>query len=195
MLIKSCIQRELDKFYKEIQINANCKNDEKSVLFIANHFSWWDGFLAEWVNQRIFQKRYHVMMLEKELEKRKFLSQTGAFSIQPNSKSSIESLKFAAQLLSDSGNWLTFFPQGKIQSIYRTDFEFLRGFEYIYKFRHNQFRIVMAAYFVDFLIGLRPKLNVYLKDFEPETEGLYALEKQYNDFYQQCLSKQKTLEQ
>jgi hypothetical protein len=181
--------------FNGIAIFSDITDNEQSILFLSNHFSWWDGFLAEYVNQQIFQKKYYVMMLEEELSKHLFLRNTGAFSIKKNSRSSLDSLKYSASILSEKNNFICLFPQGKIQSIYRNDFRFEKGVEFIQRYSTQQFRIVMAAWFQDFLSEKKAHLYVYLQEFKMDEFSISELENQYNSFYSQCLQKQMKLEQ
>ena len=71
-------------------------------------------------------------MLESQLKRYKFFRYTGAFSIEPSSPSSvIESLRYSSEILSETDNYLIFYPQGEIQP-YETGFiNFKNGLEYL----------------------------------------------------------------
>jgi 1-acyl-sn-glycerol-3-phosphate acyltransferase len=51
------------------------------VLLLANHFSWWDGFLLYYINQKVFRKQFHVMVIEETVQKVGFFKYMGAFSV------------------------------------------------------------------------------------------------------------------
>ncbi len=76
-------------------------------------------FIAQRVNNLVFKRKMHVMMLEEELHKRSFLRKLGAFSIRKNSLSALHSLKYATKILSKPKNLLLLFPQGSFQSAHR----------------------------------------------------------------------------
>ena len=44
-------------------------DSEKSLIVLPNHFSWWDGFLIDYVNRKLFGRKFHILMLEEQLKK------------------------------------------------------------------------------------------------------------------------------
>ena len=63
--------------------------EDKPLLLVGNHFSWWDGFFAYYLNYTLWRRKFHVMMLEEQLEKRMFLNKVGAYSVKRGSRSEI----------------------------------------------------------------------------------------------------------
>ncbi len=80
----------VERNFSKIKILKDFEDNDKAVLMIGNHFSWWDGFFAHYLNMKLLQRRFNVMMLENELKKRMFLNKIGAFSINKGSRSAIE---------------------------------------------------------------------------------------------------------
>ena len=76
----------------------------KAILLIPNHFSWWDGFFYYFINLKFFRKRFHVMMLEKELSKRPIFKYIGAFSVEQKSETVQETLSYTSDLLKNPNN-------------------------------------------------------------------------------------------
>ncbi len=99
--------------FQEVRVLGETSETDRPVLLIPNHISWWDGFFAWHLNRTVFHKRFHIMMLEKELAPRLFFSRVGAFSINKSGKGMVESLNFAANLLNNEQNMVVFFSSGQ----------------------------------------------------------------------------------
>ena len=129
------------------------------------------------------------MMLEDELAKRPFMRQGGAFSIQPGSRSMIDSLNYAAELLKNPENMLLLYPQGKIHSLYETDIQFGTGINHILKKAGPQVQVIGFVVLLDFLSRAKPRLRFYLQemDYYSETD----LNQTYRNFYDECIQRQK----
>lgn len=68
------LQKILKKDFHQIRYDKNFEFDKnKSILFIGNHFSWWDGFFTYYLKMHLFKKDFNVMMLEEELKKEFYL--------------------------------------------------------------------------------------------------------------------------
>lgn len=162
---------------------------DKSILMLGNHISWWDGFWPLELNRRFFRKRYHVMMLEKELQKRMFLAQGGAFSINPGTRDIINSIRHAADLLNDSGNMVMIYPQGKIHSQHDRDIQFNPGIHKIIKLAPDNIQVIFSAALVDYGEKARPTLTYYLEEYAAQSpDGVQAA---YNLFYDRALATQR----
>ncbi len=159
---------------------------------ISNHFSFYDGFIQILLNLKVFKRRFHFMMLEKELRKTMMLSKIGACSISKGRRSSLESLAYAVELLQDKENLFLFFPQGKIESIYTREFTFEKGLlSYFLKNAKNDFQLVFNVNLINYGTNLRPDLCVYY-----ETQSINAdtnaedVERAFNRFAEVCFTKQ-----
>lgn len=182
------------KEFREIRISGDYRDKGLPVLLIGNHFSWWDGFFAYELNRRIFRKKIHLMMLEEQLKRHSFFRRLGAFSINPGSRSVLESLDYAAGLLRHNGNLLTLFPQGKFYSQYSTEIEFQKGWFRILKNAENPVNVIFMANLTDYFSGRKPTLSIYIEEY-PDTTGfdLVLLNNKYKEFYSRSLEKQKAL--
>ncbi len=166
--------------------------NDQPVLMIANHVSWWDGFWANEMNNRYFKRDYFVMMLEEQLKTRPFLRQGGAFSIHPGKRSIIHSLRYTAELLHNPDNLVLIFPQGKIHSLYQTEFVFMRGLDRAFKQLTNPIQVLFAVAMVDYFSAARPTLSYYFSLAENQEQVSAALlEQKYQAFYAACLQQQK----
>lgn len=91
-------------------------SDSKGLIITPNHFSWWDGFLINYVMSEFTKRKPYLMMLQEQLVKYPFFKYLGVFSVNPASPSSVkESLSFAEKISSDPANYLVLYPQGEIQ--------------------------------------------------------------------------------
>jgi len=178
--------------FRDVMIDApDAVPGQQAVLLIGNHYSWWDGFAGNYLNIKYFNKKFHVMMLEEELRQRRFLSKAGAYSIQPSSRQVFESLHYTNELLKDNTNLILLFPQGLIQSVYQHPLRFASGW---YKVLDSQ---MMPSIF--FMVTLpeygsyaKPTLYIYVKQYHPlENSGPADVEKEYNLFLAQCISKSR----
>ncbi len=98
-------------------INELPEIDKKQALLITpNHISWWDGFFIDFITRPRINRKIHLMMLEAELEKIKFFTKVGAFSINPgNRKSIIETRDYLKEITDNTGNFAVIYPQGEIE--------------------------------------------------------------------------------
>ena len=79
--------------FNDIEIDKN-----RSILLLANHFSFWDGLILHFINDKLFKKNFYVMINEATAYKINYLQYGGAFSINKNSRGMLESLDYAANL-------------------------------------------------------------------------------------------------
>ncbi len=191
----------IDKFFKayifwkirrnfhELIIRSDFKPSQKPLLFVANHVSWWDGFWVLKLNSMLFKKKIHVMLLESQLMKNPILKFSGAFSINPGSKSVVETLKYSLKVLENQNNMLVMYPQGVISSLYSNRVEFKDGGDFLVKKLGDKVDVVMGNFFVEYLSNLKPTLFCYLKRYDAKTG--FSLEDSFNQFYNESLDQQR----
>lgn len=185
---------KLEKAFRPIRLIGEYASAEGSILLIANHFSWWDGFIQYRLNRQVFQKKFYVMMQEQQLIHHKILCQGGAFSIRKGSREIMESLRYSAGLLEDTNNLLLLFPQGRIQSIHTAEFRFQKGMEYLLKHTSGQVQLVFNVNLIDYFSEKRPSLSVYYRKYEPAGSfALPVLENAYNEYARECKQRQYEL--
>ncbi|CAN5734815.1 hypothetical protein BH23GEM8_BH23GEM8_18370 [soil metagenome] len=102
------------------------------LILIANHVSWWDGFLLHEVHRTLRPLApLHTVMLESELRQHRLLRSLGAVGMHPESAASvircIRTLKGRLERRPDS--IVAFFPQGRIWPSGRRPLGFRRGVE------------------------------------------------------------------
>ena len=184
--------RAMHYHFREVQCIHALELAERPVLLLGNHTSWWDGFFGLYLNQKIFKKCFHAMMLEEQLSKRMSFSHAGAFSIQKESRSMVHSLKYAGERLKDKENLVCIFPEGEITSAYTRPLYFQRGVLKVMQYAQFDFQLVFVAALTDYGPFPKPTLNFYLTAHNPlQVQTLEDLEKAYNAFYTQAVHQQR----
>ena len=102
------------------------------LLLVANHVSWWDGFLLRAVQRALRPaSTLYTIALERELVKHPVLRMIGAVGIEPSSPASI--LRAVRTLARKRGAMphavFGYFPQGRITPSYRRPLGFRRGLD------------------------------------------------------------------
>ena len=175
--------------YHTVSIENHFADNGNAVLLIGNHVGWWDGFWAMYLNLKVLKRKFHFMMLEEQLLRYRFFNYTGAFSVNKGSRSVVESIRYASELLNDSENMLLMYPQGRLHSMYEHHFQFEKGIERMLKNRERKVQVVFSANLVDCFTEPKPSLTIYTENYEGAFT-VEALEQAYNDFYARCLEKQ-----
>ena len=175
--------------YHTVSIENHFADNGNAVLLIGNHVGWWDGFWAMYLNLKVLKRKFHFMMLEEQLMRYRFFNYTGAFSVDKGSRSVVESIRYASDLLNDSKNMLLMYPQGRLHSMYEHHFQFEKGIERILKNRERKVQVVFSANLVDCFTEPKPSLSIYTENYEGACT-VEALEHAYNDFYARCLENQ-----
>jgi 1-acyl-sn-glycerol-3-phosphate acyltransferase len=105
---------------------------QRPLLLVANHVSWWDGFLLMEIRRCLRPTApFHTLMLETELAKSSFLRRIGTIGIDPASPASIlrAARELSARLEKRPDSLVFFFPQGRIWPSRRRPLGFERGAE------------------------------------------------------------------
>jgi 1-acyl-sn-glycerol-3-phosphate acyltransferase len=100
------------------------------LLVVANHTSWWDGFLVREIHRALRPADpFHTVMLEEELQRHPFLRRLGGIGLTRGSTSSLRGLlRTLARLREESpGALVLFFPQGRLWPGHRRPLGFLPG--------------------------------------------------------------------
>ena len=172
-------------------VNSSFIPDNRSILLIQNHFSWWDGFFAWFINKNLLKKKFHLLMLEKELSKRKFFSRVGAYSIRKNSKEILQSIEFTSKILENHGNVVVVFPQGKLGSQHHWNIVFEKGIERIMKKSENTCLLFVVC-LTDYYAHRKPTVTFHLKEYIGEM-SIKLIEEEYNLFLKQSILLQDNI--
>ena len=177
--------------FREIVLHTQIEDKGLPVLMIGNHFSWWDGFLAEYVNRRLFDRKYHVMMLEEQLRTRMFLNKTGAYSIRKGDRSMLETFRYSAELLGDPRNVVVMFPQGRIHSQHDHQIVFERGWYRMMDKVENPVQMVFFIMLTDYYSHRKPSLHIYVYDFHYAGRNLEEVEEAFRERFRESVEQQK----
>lgn len=182
---------QLKRYFRKVSVNGDFEDNGKPVLVIANHFSWWDGFIQLWLNKKVFKRKFHVIMLEEQLRKFMILNKAGAFSIKKNSRDIVESLAYTTDLLKQNENMLLIFPQGEIQTLYTHDFVFEKGVEYILKKLDGEVQVVFNVNLIDYFSFKKPSLNIYFRHYIlADKIDIKTIQQDFTYFAHQCIKNQ-----
>lgn len=185
------ISKRVTQHYHQLVFDPVATDPEKSILLVANHYSWWDGFLFFHLNKLLFKKKFHIMVLEETIIEHGFLKYVGSFSVSKNSRSMLETLKYAGSLLDDPQNLVVIFPQGKLYSNFISAISFEKGLDRIVSFSQQKFNYVFAASFTEEFSEPKPTVFIYLKIYAAANfAGLAAVQSAYQMHYQQSKSVQ-----
>lgn len=184
------VMKLVKRSYHNITYNKLEVPVDKAVLMLANHYSWWDGFLLYHVNHYLLKKRFHVMVIEETVKKVSFFKYMGAFSVQKNSRDVVESLNYAAELLNDPQNLVLIFPQGKLYSNFADEIRFEKGLARIIDKVTAPYQVIMAATFTENLQHKKPSANVYLANLLDKPQLLTGLQQQYQQHYNSARAQQ-----
>ncbi len=177
---------KLRRHFSEVLANPPALDTSKSLLVIANHSSWWDGFTFLWVNIRHWRRKYFILMLEDELAKRPLFAKAGAFGIQPGTRDVVNTLRYAAEVLSHPENVMVIFPQGRIESVHTETLTFQQGVERIVA-DSNRVQILFAVCLPDFGTAKpKPALRFFFEPYPADGFEHKAAAAQFNTFHQRC---------
>jgi 1-acyl-sn-glycerol-3-phosphate acyltransferase len=180
----------LKRHFRNIVFECSVNTAGRPVMLIGNHFSWWDGFIAYRINDLFLHKRFNIMMLEEQLKSRLFLNKAGAYSINPGSRSVVETLSYTSGLLHDAENMVVVYPQGTITSIHRRPVRFERGTERIIAGASDKLMILFYVALPDWYSGKKPGLYVRVIEYSAMERNIPDLEEAYNIFLDECIAKQ-----
>ena len=165
--------------------------EDEAILLLANHFSWWDGFLLFQLNKLVFKKNFHILVGQSDFEKRWFLKYLGAFSPSAKGKDTLETLIYAGHLLDEPTNLVLLFPQGRLYSAHVSAVNFEKGVMQVINASQKNFKIIFAATFADYFSKRKALVKTALQCWEGEEYiSLQLLKSEYNKHYTKTLKEQ-----
>lgn len=178
------VQWSLGRHFHQLRSDPIGIDKNKSVLLVANHFSYWDALILYTICFKFLKKNFHVMVRQDTTPQLKYLRFGGAFSISKKSRDMLGSLHFAAELLDDPKNLVLIFPQGKLYSNFVNEINFEKGLTKVMDAANGKFQLVFAATFIQYLKHKKPTAMVYLKNQDYEKKSLEDLKNAYQMHYQ-----------
>ncbi len=164
--------------FNKIEVSAN-----RSVLLLPNHFSWWDGFWMYHLNNLLFKKKFHVMILEATGKKFSFLKYLGAYTVQKGSKDIITSLNYTSELLADPANLVLIFPQGTLYSNFTDHIVFQGGLAKVIKQAAGKFQTVFAATFIENMQYKKPTVSINLTLADRDHKTVDEMQQDFEAYY------------
>ncbi len=171
------------RHFHELVFEPLAIDPNKSLLLVANHFSYWDSLILFVVSRTLFKKKFHVMAREDTTLALRFVRYGGVFSVKKGSRDLLASLNYAAELLKDPQNMVLIFPQGKLHANFVDEIHFEKGIGRIMDAASGNFQLIFAATFVQYLRHKKPTATVYLQNNAGGQISSAELEKKYQEFY------------
>ncbi len=179
--------------FSRVELHNRVEDRGLPLLMVGNHVSWWDGFLAQYINMELFRRKLHIMMLEEQLEKRMFLNKTGAYSIRKGHRSALESIRYTAEILSDPAHMAVLFPQGSIHSTSDVPVRFERGWFRLFQYLEAPVQVIFFNTLFDYFSGRKPQLHLYVYEYDYLGKNLEEMEDAFNHCLMESMGIQKTL--
>lgn len=173
----------------------------KTVVVVANHMSWWDGFLIYMVRRHMrVTTPIYTIMLEDELKKHRWMRFIGCVGIRRgNPKSTLATFRAIAEACARTpGSWVLVFPQGRIRASWNRPLGFDRGIERLCTLL-GEYVVLPVALHIEPLARRRPSAFILatLHDRRCSTEAieharasdLQRLVTQRLDWLQDCIRR------
>jgi len=178
------IKRLLRSNFQNFYLTNNYPNipDNEGLIITPNHFSWWDGFFADYAIKPFCKRKLFIMMLEEQLETYWFFKNIGAFSInQKNPKSILTTFNYTIETISNSKNVLIFYPQGEIEEYGKRPLVVKDGLKVLISMSHFPVNILPAAFKIKYGSNKKPDVLVRFGKLLPSSElkdnfGLFSAE-------------------
>lgn len=188
------IQFIVNKDFAAFNYNSVELKKDSSILILANHFSWWDGFLIFYINKKLFKKQFHVLVNKENYQKVGFLKYLGAFAANDKGKDVLDTLNFAGTLLDNPNNLVLVFPQGKLHSNHLKSISFEKGVMQMINSSQKKINIIFASTFIDYFSKRKPSAFTYLQNWETEEYvSLQLLKSAYNKHYDNSVINQSQI--
>lgn len=121
-----------------------------SLLVYANHPSWWDPMIAQFLNRKLFDKRHFYAPIDADaLEQYKVLEKLGFYGVKLESNSGAAAfLKTSAAIINhpETAIWIT--PEGRFTDVRDHDPELMPGLSHLCKRHSNVVAVPLALEYV-----------------------------------------------
>jgi chlorobactene lauroyltransferase len=163
-LVGRLIYSSLHKHFDRIYFRTRVRSVERHlpIIVCANHFSWWDGYIAYLVEHYLKLDGY-LMMEEAQLRRYFFFTWAGCFSVnREHARSAMQSIQYAARLLKvRPGRLVWLFPQGEIVPNDRRPLTFFSGAAHLARLTCPSLLYPLASR-IEYMAEQRPDLYISL---------------------------------
>jgi 1-acyl-sn-glycerol-3-phosphate acyltransferase len=138
--------------------------DGRPLVLVANHISWWDGFLLREIQRHVRPGRpFHTVVVEHLLDMHPMLRRLGGIPIRPESPSSVLGMlrTFARLRGRDANTVFSYFPQGRVWPSSRRPLALRRGIEAVGRILAPA-RIVPVSIHIEPVVHIRPTPFLWL---------------------------------
>jgi hypothetical protein len=166
-----------------------------SYLLMCNHCGFLDGIWAYYLCNKVLwkkngMKRLYIMSLKKQMEINKWLRYCGSFSVDPGKRSVRESFAYAAEVLSEPGNLLLFYPQAKLESCHVRNIHFEDGIKEIIPKIKSNCQLIWSSNLIEYFESTKPSLYFNMLDCETNQEfDFESLKQKVNSHHKQSMEK------
>ncbi len=181
--------------FNKMVINEVPVKPNHSYILMCNHFSFWDGFWAYYLCRKVLwkeggMKRMYIMSLKKQMEKNPWLRYCGSFSVDPGRRSIKESFEYAAEVLSEPGNLLIFYPQGKLESCHIKRIQFEHGLAEIVPIIKGKCQLLWSSNIIEYFESIKPSVYFHMLDCGTNNGfNFNALQQQVNQHHREALQR------
>ena len=199
LIFKTYLKRLFRKHFHSLRLLCEIPEiaDNHSVLVLANHSTWWDGFFFYLFNHYTFRRTPYVMMLESQLLENYFFRRVGAYSINPErALENLISLKYTVTLChSPAHPVICIFPQGELLPWDADGLAYKRGIEILLKKINKPVHLCQTGFRCEFTEHQFPDVFIDLKTelLAPQRmPSLKKLENNHKDLLKKMQSKIRT---
>lgn len=130
-----------------------------SIVLTPNHISWWDGFFIDYIVKIFSDRKMHIMMLEEQLKKFWFFKKLGAYSIKPDSVSSIlTTVRYTRELLKNPEKLAVIYPQGTIEPFEKRPLTIKKGLKLFIENMPNEILVIPVAFKIQYFNEKKPSI-------------------------------------
>lgn len=181
--------------FKSIQIQPFTPRPGHSILLLCNHFSWWDGMIANLTAVYNLKRKYYVMMQEDQFDKHWYFRFIGAYSIKKGSREMLASLTYSAGILDNPESLIVIFPQGELYSNHETHIHVEKGVYKLMEQIKGPCQVVYHCILIDYFEAHHPSAYIHLHDLGNANELTFdQLKENINKAHQQALKDQIKME-
>jgi len=138
----------------------------RPIVLVANHISWWDGFLLREVQRQLrADAPFHTVVVAEQMARHPGLRRLGGVPVDPAAPSSVlRMLRTLGRLrLAESETVFAYFPQGRIWPSSRRPLGMRRGIEAVARIL-APVDVVPVSIHIEPLVDARPTPFLWLGD-------------------------------